>query len=506
MKQPQRRFAALEEDRFGDLDFEPRGREPARRECAEDRVVRAGRGGTGPARRSPRRGSVRAMRAACAQASRITHAPIGTISPVSSATGMNSAGEIRPRSDGSSGSAPRTSRSGYARDRTAAGRTARTRRVRARPQVGFELAPLLRRWFRLSSKKRRCRGPLPWRGTARGRRSSAGSPPSSPSSGAMAMPMLVDGRGRCRRSSSAARSRAGCRARAGRPRRDPRRRSGGRRIRRRQDGRRNGRARPRRSRSAVFISSASPAGWPSVSLITLNWSRSRQCSANRPSLPSQARNNCSTCWWNMVRLGRPVSTSLKASWVMRCSRSAILPTISLKLSASRASSSRPRTRTCTCSPLASRPAASSRRASGWVMRPAARQVTKLMTMRPSRVISTNPELKLAGIGEGLRLRVGEQQDRPLAVREGRKRLGQGDRLVAGDLHLERGAARHVALGERVGLRHSAPTCSPRPPTSVRCSGRGQRHGAGSPTAARARASRERRGRPRTRPSRSGSAP
>ena len=35
--------------------------------------------------------------------------------------------------------------------------------------------------------------------------------------------------------------------------------------------------------------------------------------------------------------------SLKASWVMRCSRSAILPTISLKLAASRASSSSPRT-------------------------------------------------------------------------------------------------------------------------------------------------------------------
>ena len=41
----------------------------------------------------------------------------------------------------------------------------------------------------------------------------------------------------------------------------------------------------------------------------------------------------------MVRLGRPVSTSLNARWVIRCSRSSILPTISLKLVASRASSS-----------------------------------------------------------------------------------------------------------------------------------------------------------------------
>ena len=46
---------------------------------------------------------------------------------------------------------------------------------------------------------------------------------------------------------------------------------------------------------------------------------------------SAARNRCSSCCWNIVRLGRPVSTSLKASWVIRCSRSAILPTISLKL-------------------------------------------------------------------------------------------------------------------------------------------------------------------------------
>jgi hypothetical protein len=37
------------------------------------------------------------QRAACAQASRITQAPIGTIRPVSSAIGMKSTGETRPR-------------------------------------------------------------------------------------------------------------------------------------------------------------------------------------------------------------------------------------------------------------------------------------------------------------------------------------------------------------------------------------------------------------------------
>ena len=36
-------------------------------------------------------------RAACSQASRMTHAPIGTISPVSSAMVINSAGDTRPR-------------------------------------------------------------------------------------------------------------------------------------------------------------------------------------------------------------------------------------------------------------------------------------------------------------------------------------------------------------------------------------------------------------------------
>jgi hypothetical protein len=35
---------------------------------------------------------------ACTQAVRSTHSPIGTISPVSSASGMNSVGEMMPRS------------------------------------------------------------------------------------------------------------------------------------------------------------------------------------------------------------------------------------------------------------------------------------------------------------------------------------------------------------------------------------------------------------------------
>ena len=39
------------------------------------------------------------------------------------------------------------------------------------------------------------------------------------------------------------------------------------------------------TRRPASTSNASPAGWPSVSLITLNWSRSRQCSANSEPLP-----------------------------------------------------------------------------------------------------------------------------------------------------------------------------------------------------------------------------
>jgi hypothetical protein len=43
-------------------------------------------------------GNIFCHRCICMQASRNTHSPSGTISPVSSATGMKSIGEMKPRS------------------------------------------------------------------------------------------------------------------------------------------------------------------------------------------------------------------------------------------------------------------------------------------------------------------------------------------------------------------------------------------------------------------------
>ena len=229
-------------------------------------------------------------------------------------------------------------------------------------EIGLELAALLRALVEaLFEEGDRCRGRPPWRDRARGRRCAAGCSPSL---------AVLRAQWRCRCWSTARtrcrRSLSGCAHCGEDVARQPvdrvavaRRRSAARRTRRRRAARRNGRARPAARDAPASTSSASPAGWPSVSLIDLELVEVEAVEREQAPLPSAARNRWSSCCWNIVRLGRPVSTSLKASWVMRCSRSAILPTISLKLLASRASSSLPRTATWTCSPEASRPAASS---------------------------------------------------------------------------------------------------------------------------------------------------
>ena len=88
-----------------------------------------------------------------AQASRITHSPIGTISPVSSATGMNSAGEIRPRVGWFQRSSASNEQMRFARGRTAAGSSSSNSPRSSAPQVALELAALLRALVELSSKK-----------------------------------------------------------------------------------------------------------------------------------------------------------------------------------------------------------------------------------------------------------------------------------------------------------------------------------------------------------------
>ena len=85
-----------------------------------------------------------------------------------------------------------------------------------------------------------------------------------------------------------------------------------------------------------------------------------------------------------------------------------------------------------------------------------------------------------------RLGIGEQQDRALAAREGRQRLGERDRVAPPTLHFERGAAADVALRKRGRCgRSSADMLPGRFGPAAVARGRAPRRGAGSPTAARA---------------------
>ena len=193
MKQLQCRLASLEEDGFGDLDLEPVGRESAVRE--RRRIVSWSEprwNCTGETLTATRICS--GQRAACAQASRTTQAPIGTIRPVSSATGMKSAGEISPRVGWFQRSRLRTSKYDCAQGRRGADSEARTRLVRSRVRrSASSCRRCCARSFRLSSKKAKVPRPA---SLARYRARSAlrsSVSPSPPSCGAIAIPILVDG-------------------------------------------------------------------------------------------------------------------------------------------------------------------------------------------------------------------------------------------------------------------------------------------------------------------------
>ena len=157
---------------------------------------------------------------------------------------------------------------------------------------------------------------------------------------------------------------------------------------------------------------------------------------------------------------------------MRCSRSAILPTMSLKLSASRASSS-----------LAAHPdldMLARREASGGFVEPrerlgdaAARRARsrRPTRSRPSKVMTAKRELQLARVGQRLGLGISEQQDRPLAVRRRSAAAWQARSSARPPTrHLERRRLRrHAPRASDADRRRRAPTCCPTPPTSGRCS-------------------------------------
>ncbi len=125
--------------------------------------------------------------------------------------------------------------------------------------------------------------------------------------------------------------------------------------------------RTRVSRCATMRRSSSPTAWPSVSLMRLNWSRSRNSSANDADV-REAKSSVSTSRsWKRARSGSSVSTSMYASgWTSRIASarsvaSWTVPTTQLALPSAIPTAS-PIMRTCRNSPLrvltrASRPGA-----------------------------------------------------------------------------------------------------------------------------------------------------
>jgi len=102
------------------------------------------------------------------------------------------------------------------------------------------------------------------------------------------------------------------------------------------------RSAPSRRRDRA-TSSASPAGWPLESLMSLKRSRSMKATTTVPSArPRRAR-----AWWSRslssVRFGRPVSGSWRAWWASFTSSSRRRAIVSLKASATAATSAGPST-------------------------------------------------------------------------------------------------------------------------------------------------------------------
>jgi hypothetical protein len=110
------------------------------------------------------------------QACRSTHSPKGTISPISSASGMKSAGETKPRSgwrQRSSASKPITM-SPAGLGTVDQGLVVELELALAKRLAQVELEParrLLHRASMAGSKKRNVPRPSPWPGRGRGRRS-----------------------------------------------------------------------------------------------------------------------------------------------------------------------------------------------------------------------------------------------------------------------------------------------------------------------------------------------
>ena len=65
-------------------------------------------------------------------------------------------------------------------------------------------------------------------------------------------------------------------------------------------------------RGPISVSSMSPKWWPSVSLISLKWSRSMSITARLPSTADALSIASASFCWNRTRLGRPVSESWSA--------------------------------------------------------------------------------------------------------------------------------------------------------------------------------------------------
>ena len=285
--------------------------------------------------------------AACAQAGRSTQSPIGTISPVSSAMRDELAGRHAGRGRGGpSAAAPRRRRSARWRGRRWAGSRARSSpRSRARRSSLLELAagaddalahalvedgdPVAALLLGpvhggVGVAQQVLGGRRPSLGDGHARRS-----PVTKSSSPLDQERLVERPRRsrcgdleapCRRSTSSGRAR---------------------RTRRRRTGRRCRRAahavaQPLGDRAS---SSSSPALWPSVSLTSLNRSRSRNSTAaGRPS--ASVRESVSA---SAARFSIPVSTSWVARWRRSTSRFRRSASISLKAPAISPSSAGPST-------------------------------------------------------------------------------------------------------------------------------------------------------------------
>ena len=181
----QRLGVLLQQHALGDLHLQPLGRQARSRQRRDDRldqpVALELRGRDVHRDRHVGAGQVMASRQAC----RMTHSPIGTIRPISSASGMKSSGRhqpalgMLPADQGLAADQPCRSRVAAVAG-SAAGTRAAPGPGACRVRAGG--APACARPSRVR-RSGRCRARRAWPGRARGRRSSGACRPSVPSSG-----------------------------------------------------------------------------------------------------------------------------------------------------------------------------------------------------------------------------------------------------------------------------------------------------------------------------------